>query len=64
MNELKLWCYLEGDRCYFPVSIILSSQIIYHLQVDLWHEGHVFHSEFDATDSDLILEGAIWSQVM
>src|SRR5712675_492226 len=27
MNELKLWCYLEGDRLYFSVLISPSETI-------------------------------------
>jgi len=53
MNELKLWCYIEGDRSYFNVSI-LSSQTIYDLQKRI-HDERKKH--FDRCDAaDLILK--------
>jgi len=27
MSKLELWCYLEGDRTYFPVYILPSQKI-------------------------------------
>src|SRR5712671_5081592 len=27
MSKLKLWCYFEGHRSYFPVSILPSQEI-------------------------------------
>jgi hypothetical protein len=52
MAELTLWCYVQGDPNYFPVSIS-SSQTISRLEESIHGETHNFFVGRDP--SDLIL---------
>jgi len=51
MNELKLWCYVEGGHpySYFEVTI-LSSQTIYNLQEQIYGEVDKSFVGYDAAD--------------
>jgi hypothetical protein len=54
MDELTLWCYVQGDPRYFPVSIP-SSQTIHELKERIYDKKHNFFSGrgHDAADLDL-----------